>query len=219
MQILIRWLLLHHFRWVNRSLPKTLWREISTEQISTETFTKKGIKILAKTNNEKHTQKYLNRNLSQKSVKIYQKLPNYIWRKLSTKQSVKGNSLPNKLWKEISSKQIPPTKTLERHFPAKKLEETSQQTKTFEETFSTKKLKRTISQKNPWREISTILCREIPTKQILEETSTKEEQCLQKDPGTNLYEKISEEKSLTKIQRNISTKKKNWWNSMKDVFF
>ena len=49
--------------------------------------------------------------------------------------------------------------------------------KVFEETFSTKKVKGIISRntfENLWREIFNILWRQIPTKQISEEISTKE---------------------------------------------
>ena len=125
-------------------------------------------------------------------------LPNNPLRETLYQTNFEKKSLPNKFPQQKPSRDISLPKNLKKHLNKQKhLKRLSLQ----------KTLKRTISQKNPWREISTILCREIPTKQILEETSTKEEQCLQKDPGTNLYEKISEEKSLTKIQRNISTKK------------
>ena len=43
-----------------------------------------------------------------------------------------------------------------------------------EEANSTKKTEKNVSLKNRWRQASTVLWREIPTKQISEETSTKE---------------------------------------------
>ena len=112
-----------------------------------------------------------NRSFYQKNLK-----------KRSRTKNVEEKSLPKSLSRDI--------------FLFKKVWKMNQ--KVFEETFSTKKVKGIISRKtfeNLWREIFNILWRQIPTKQISEEISTKESL-------KNNFSKKTEDKSL---------QKKTWW--------
>ena len=152
------------------SLPKNIWREISTKEISEETSPPRKYSIWREFSTKK-------KRTSDKKIKYY--LPKKFCRKIlafffkrnlyeTTSEEIFVRQSP---WREISTKKMSEEtflpKSLKRHLQQRIWEEKSL-AKNLSRQKSTKSLKRNLYQSNPPETVPKFLSREIFTKQAFE---------------------------------------------------